>query len=245
MVGELRLDDIALFLDLDGTLLEFVADPQTVRIDDELRRQLQLLHQRTDGALAIVSGRPIAELDRLLAPLLLPLAGLHGFERRNAQGFMQRQRLPTSLAPVADRLRKQIRHAAGILLEDKGAALAVHYRNAPSQEPLVRSLIAKVLPHLPPDFEPIEGACVIEFKPAGCSKGMAVSAFMAEPPFTGRTPVYVGDDATDQDGFAAARRHAGVAIAVGDRVHAPYRLENPASVRRWLDQLTINARFSP
>ncbi len=230
--------EVCLFLDVDGTLLELAVTPDQVQVEPSLLRLLDHVRGALDGALALVSGRSIQRLDQLFAPLILPVAGLHGHERRDAAGVMHSPLLSRApLAEARDSLQELLTAHPGLLLEDKGLALALHYRCAPQTQSRVRSAMCRVARDLAPDFELLEGDLVLELKPARSSKATAVEAFLREPPFAGRRPVYVGDDVTDFDGFAAVRRHDGIDVAVGSRVSARWHLSGPAAVRGWLDAL--------
>lgn len=226
-----------LFLDIDGTLLEIASSPAGVQVDSELVSLLRCLDIACDGALALVSGRPIVQVDSLFSPLVLPVAGVHGLERRNALGewFGHRSRFSTM-----DRLRLQLEQIAsglhGVELEDKELAFALHFRRAPHVEEMMRLQMAALV-SATPGMELLEGDHVLELKPHGASKGTAVEAFMQEPPFAGRVPVYLGDDITDLDGFAAVKRLNGHTVAVGRRVRGDIMLEGPAEVREWLARL--------
>lgn len=235
-----------LFLDVDGTLLEIAATPDAVRVDDHLRQLLSEVARALDGAVALVSGRAIAALDELFAPQRWPAAGLHGIERRDARGRLHRH------APARQRLdeaRLQLLYLAartpGILLEDKGAAIAVHYRAAPEIEPTLRRVLGGVAARLAPDYHLLEGKRVFELKPAFATKADAVQAFMREAPFAGRRPIYVGDDITDLDGFAAVERVGGLSVAVGDRVQAQLRVASPRDVRALLADLSEQRSPAP
>ncbi|MCA1298364.1 trehalose-phosphatase [Stappia indica] len=230
-------DDLALFLDFDGTLVEIAETPDAIETEAALIGSLQRLITRLDGALAIVSGRPIAEIDRYLRPLNLPCAGLHGLEARLFPG------MPVERAPVRPELEtlKAALAGSGLLgrgvsLEDKGAALAVHFRIAPDCEPLVWQVMSEAICDLP-DLHLVRGKMVVEAKPAHRDKGWALEAFMERPPFCGRTPVFVGDDITDEDGIRAAEAIGGFGIKVGEGGSlARFRLRNVADVHRWLAQ---------
>jgi trehalose 6-phosphate phosphatase len=228
-----------LFLDVDGTLLEIAATPDTVSVDDHLRQLLSEVSHALDGAVALVSGRAIAALDQLFAPQRWPAAGLHGIERRDARGGLHRH-APARLR--LDEARLQLLYLAartpGILLEDKGAAIAVHYRAVPEIEPKLRRVLGAVVARLAPDYHLLEGKQVFELKPAFATKADAVQAFMREAPFAGRRPIYVGDDVTDLDGFAAVERVGGLSVAVGDRVQAQLRVASPRDVRALLADLS-------
>lgn len=226
--------DNCLFLDLDGTLLHLRDDPATIPADPALLELLADCARRLDGALAVISGRPIADLDICFAPLRFAAAGIHGAERRGTTGA-------ASALPADVRLRdaaKQIAHAMQELpmsqLEDKGASLALHWRRAPQHAAALRQLAQAALQDLGPGFRLLEGNCVIELLPQGIDKGDAVKAFLQEPPFKGRRPVFVGDDITDLPGFAAARDAGGHGIAVGQRVTADFRFVDIDAVRAWL-----------
>jgi len=191
--------------------------------------------ERLGGALALVSGRSVEYLDALFAPLRLPSAGLHGVERRKATGAMHGASYTDSqLDRARTALRELVQTRAGTLLEDKGRTIAVHFRMAPQFESEVRDAVTAVASTLGSNYHVQAGSMMLEIKPRGFNKGGAVEAFMKEPPFSGRKPVYVGDDLTDLDGFRAAEVHDGISIAVGDRIQGQYRLADPAAVRAWL-----------
>lgn len=243
--GILPADRICLFLDFDGTLIDFSDDPATLRPDPRLRELLEMVCASVDGAIALISGRRVEELDMVLRPLRLPAAGLHGIERRDAQG-QQRMELPHAARSQLDAVRTRVgtllRSHAGVLLEDKGSTLALHYRRVPHLHDLLRKELAVLAAGLGPEFELLEGDKVLEIKPHALDKATAVESFMREAPFAGRLPVFVGDDHTDRDGFDAVKRHGGTTIAVGDRVAAEWRLSNPLAVRGWLARLAEVAR---
>jgi trehalose 6-phosphate phosphatase len=227
--------DCCLFLDIDGTLLDLAPTPDAVQVDEPLRSLLRGLEQACDGALALVSGRPIADIDELFDPLFLAVAGVHGCERRDAQGHWMRPAFVESgFGEFCDRLREALSPLDGLLIEDKGYAMAMHYRLSPRLEAPLRAVLSRMRPSLPATHELIEGDEVIEIKPASHDKASAIEAFMQEAPFAGRHPIFIGDDLTDQDGFMAVRRHCGMPIAVGSNVNAEWRLDEPHSVRRWL-----------
>ncbi len=227
--------DWCLFLDVDGTLIELTETPLETRASDELKVVLKEVAQRLGGALALVSGRSIEYLDALFAPLRLPAAGLHGVERRKATGAMHGASFAdTQLDRARTALKEFVQDHPGTLLEDKGRTLAVHFRMAPQFEPKVRETVTDIAAGLGSNYHVQAGSMMLEIKPRGFNKGAAVQAFMQEPPFSGRRPVYVGDDLTDLDGFRVVDTLGGVSIAVGDRVQGQYRLEDPAVVREWL-----------
>jgi trehalose 6-phosphate phosphatase len=230
-----RLDArCALFLDVDGTLLDIAERPQDVRVDAALIGLLERLCARVEGALAVVSGRPLRELDALLAPLVLPSAGQHGVERRDARGEMHGY---AGAAPPAAAKQLSAFAAAhpGLIFEDKGASLALHYRLAPEMEANVRAQMLRLAAGLGPSMQLLEGKMVFELKPAGLDKGVAIAQFMAEAPFRGRLPVFAGDDVTDESGFAEVNRLGGCSVKVGEGEScAQLRMPNVPAVHRWL-----------
>jgi trehalose 6-phosphate phosphatase len=237
--GSISLQQVGLFLDLDGTLVDLQPQPHDVRIDGELIGLLRDLSALSGGALALISGRPIAQLTSMIAPLQMPMAGIHGIERLSARGILHR---PTIFGDRLDALRAAlaglVERNPGVLLEDKGVAIALHFRLAPWAALQAAEVMRHAAQALGPEFEMLEGNCVLEIKPSTHNKATAIEAFMQESPFSGRMPIYIGDDRTDFDGFGAVRRHDGIDIGVGEAVPARWRLENPAAVRSWLFQLT-------
>jgi len=223
----------ALFLDFDGTLADLAPRPELVRVEPELVGTLRMLHERLDGALAIISGRPIAELDQFLEPLRLPAAGVHGAEWRN--GGEQRVQGPApALVRLLPRLEALVRTHPGLLLERKSVAVAIHYRAVPELEGVVHAEIADALRHAK-GLEALPGKMVVEIKPAGIDKGGAISAFMRLPPFAQRLPLFAGDDVTDEAGFAVVRALGGVGVLVGQRdTLASTSVTGPAALRCWL-----------
>ncbi|MEO8063209.1 MAG: trehalose-phosphatase [Pseudomonadota bacterium] len=227
-----------LFLDVDGTLLELAASPTAVVVEPELLDLLTRLRIAAGGALALVSGRTLVDLDRLFGALHLPSAGLHGGERRSASGETYvADVVHAQLGEVREGLREIVSRHRGLLLEDKGAGLALHFQGARELEHQLRAEVALLAAPLVPTYALLDGHCVIEVKPAAYSKDSAVGAFMREVPFTGRTPIFIGDDLTDCGGFEAVRREGGLAIAVGPRVTSEWWLPGPTAVHRWLEQL--------
>jgi trehalose 6-phosphate phosphatase len=231
----------ALFLDVDGTLLEIAQHPDAVRAGPRLTRLLAAACRSLDGALALVSGRSIASLDRIFAPLSLPAAGLHGLERRDARG---RVHYPVGyaarIAAARGGLLEFVQSRPGLLLEDKGAALALHYRGAPALEGECRRRIELACAAAGEDFHVQHGKMVFELKPSGSDKGTAVADFMRETPFLGRRPVFVGDDVTDEDGFRAVNALGGLSIRVGTGAGSAARIvvADVAAVIDWLSQCT-------
>jgi trehalose 6-phosphate phosphatase len=240
-------DRWAVFLDVDGTLLAIAATPGAVQVESELPALLLRLRDACDGALALVSGRRLADIDRMFASLRGPAAGLHGRERRSAQGTTERV---SGDAPRLDALRPlldaYVASRPGLLLEDKGGSLAVHYRLAPRYASSLGRLADSVAAS-EPELSVIRGRKVVEFLPRGADKGVAISEFLSEPPFAGRRPIYAGDDTTDEDGFVMVNRLGGLSIKVADResrarpaTAAQFRLPSVAALRRWLDAVAAS-----
>lgn len=228
--------EAALFLDVDGTLLEIAPRPDEVRVPAGLPDLLERRAGERGGALALVSGRALADIDALFRPWQGAAAGLHGLERRRADLSLDRA-LDPEAAGALDRLRPQFallaRRIRGLLVEDKGATIALHYRAVPER---AAEVIAAVESLRHPALREILGKMVIEFQPRIRNKGAAVAAFLAEPPFIGRLPVYLGDDTTDEDAFAEINRRGGVSVLVGPAraTAAMRRLPSVASVLDWL-----------
>jgi len=214
----------AYFLDVDGTLAEIAATPDSVTVNPRVPAVLAALRDATGGAVALVSGRPIAEIDWLLAPLHLPAAGLHGLERRSADGRVTRA--STGFATHGDLLARMQAFAAdwpGVIVEDKSLTLALHYRLRPDAETAARTLVRRLATPFGDRAKVQEGKMVLELKPTLSDKGSVVRAFMSEPPFANRVPVFVGDDVTDEDGFAAVNAMGGHSIRIGDDPHSEAR----------------------
>ena len=243
--------DWAFFLDIDGTLLEFAARPQDVRVGTELLGLLERLRAATGGALALVSGRPVKDIDKLFAPLKLPAAGLHGTERRSANGSMRRHAPPLdNLGRGAAAIVRLTAEHCGLVFENKGMALALHYRQAPALRTLAEREMRAIAAGLGDAFELQTGKFVVEIKPSGKDKGSAIGEFAAEPPFAGRRPVYIGDDLTDEPGFEVVNRIGGHTVKVGPGItRARWHLFDAAAVRRWLasyaEQFTPIATRAP
>jgi trehalose 6-phosphate phosphatase len=228
-------NDCALFLDIDGTLAELADLPDAVRIDAEIAAALPRIAGELAGAVALVTGRAITSADRLFANLKLPIAGQHGAERRDAAGGIH---LHAPRKDTQARLRRLLRRLAKrhphLLLEDKGAAMALHYRAAPELESFVRRTLRATMLHAP-GYELQPGKMLVEVRPEGRDKGTAIDDFMGESPFAGRLPVFVGDDLTDEHGFAAVERLGGWTVKVGPgRTAARFRLPDAGAVKRWL-----------
>lgn len=237
-------DRWALFLDVDGTLVAIAETPEAVRAEPGLLSLLERLAAANDGALALISGRNLAGIDAVFRPLRLPAAGLHGWERRRGDGTLAPGGEPTAiLGPLRPVLTAFAAARPGLLLEDKGGSLALHYRLAPHYAAAVCHR-AREIAAAEPQLRLIEGRKVVEFVPCGSDKGAAIADFLAEPPFAGRIPVYAGDDTTDEDGFVAVNRLGGLSIKVANPEtrgrhgsQARYRLPSVAALHAWLAAL--------
>jgi trehalose 6-phosphate phosphatase len=229
---KLDLSRAALFLDVDGTLLDIAPTPDAVIVPRPLPAALASLAKKTGGALALVSGRTIGNLDALFAPLKLPAAGCHGAQLRIG-GVVEELRpsIPETLRQRA----LQLGALEGLLVEDKGATIALHYRLTPNPQSALRAIARLAAAARAAGLDLMQGKSVVELKPAGIDKGQAIHRFMMREPFLGRRPIFVGDDVTDEDGFAALADYDGVGICVGCRnAHATLDVEAPANIRRWL-----------
>lgn len=230
---------IALFLDFDGVLADIAPRPDLARVDPATCAALAALHARLDGALAIVTGRAIDSVDARLAPFAPDVAGLHGAEWRIA-GARDAAVKPELFAPVIAMLRAEIGEAPGVIIEDKGGAVALHWREAPQMEFRLRALAALAAQRLGPIARLQPGNAVIELAPAGLDKGAAIRRFLECAPYAGRIPVFAGDDVTDEAGFAAVESAGGVSVRVGPgRTRARWRVATAAD---WRARLAAFAR---
>lgn len=238
----------SLFLDVDGTLLDIASAPELVVVPAQLPVTLGRLAELLGGALALVSGRPIAQLDALFAPLRLPAAGEHGAEiRLAADRSIIAGPPPMALEQMVAQLTAATTGMPGVRIERKRAGVVVHYRQAPEQAARLRGLVDTAVADHVADVQIIPGKMVLEVKERTYSKGQAVIALMQRAPFVGRAPLFLGDDASDRDGFAAARRLGGCGAAVGsDHADAAdWLFASPAAVRAWLARLAALLRPQP
>lgn len=228
--------DWAYFLDVDGTLIEIAETPDAVHVDTALLDLIARLHRGSDGAMALVSGRAISDLEKLLDTLHLPLAGQHGLERRDASGRLWMHAAPPAAkCAIKEALAPVLARHPGLLLEDKGLTLALHYRLAPHLASYVQRLMSRLAQDANAGLEVQRGKRVAEVKPAGIDKGTAVSEYLAESPFLVRRPVFIGDDLNDEHGFAEVNKLDGISIKVGKgKSCARFRLPDVAAVRYWL-----------
>jgi trehalose 6-phosphate phosphatase len=237
------LAQLAILLDVDGSILDLADTPQSVNVPPTLPRTLKQLWRRTKGALAFVSGRRINDLDLIFAPLRLPAVGGHGAELRlDAASEAGLSGLPPLDPELRRRLHAMAEAVPGLVVEDKGYSLALHYRLAPGKGDLVRNLVEAICAGL--SDRPVEllpGKSVLEVKQTGVDKASGVRALMMQPPFLGRRPIFVGGDVTDENVFAVMPEFGGIAISVGDSVsNAQYHFDHPSDVRRWLEDLSRN-----
>ncbi len=230
---------VAFFFDLDGTLAPLAATPDAARLPRDTARVLAGLFERTHGAVAVVSGRTIDDIDGLLAPLRVPAAGLHGAEIRHADGNLARAESHAAdtecIAAMAAPLQALVAQHPGLLLENKGCALALHYRGAPELAGVARDTM-RALADLHADrFALQPGKLVFELRPRHVSKGRAITTLLTEAPFAGRTPLFAGDDLTDEAGFADVNALGGITIKIGDgQTCAHHRLPSPEALTAWL-----------
>src|SRR5687767_3620925 len=226
----------AFFLDLDGTLVDIAETPEAVDPGPPEIALLRNLVHAAGGAVALISGRSLKRIDELFSPLVLPAAGQHGAERRDAHGVRHRHPFrATALRPVAVGIRSFAARHAGLVFEDKGASVALHYRLAPQLAAAAQAKVREAAEPLGDAVEVQQGKMVVELKPAGCDKGSAIAQFMQEAPFAGRVPVFLGDDVTDEYGFRIVNRLGGHSVKVGEGTSAArWRLQNPAAARAWL-----------
>ncbi|MGH6975909.1 MAG: trehalose-phosphatase [Stellaceae bacterium] len=225
----------ALFIDFDGTVVEIAATPDRIDVAAGLPALLQRIANRLDGAFAVISGRPLADLTRRLAGYSGAAAGNHGLERRSATGVVHRPRADPALELVWPVVHRFVALTPGATLEDKGLAIAIHYRGRPELAETCRRVAERAVLLSENQLSMLAGKMVVELRPRGADKGHATEAFLAEPEFRDKRPVFVGDDWTDEAGFAVANRLNGIAIHVGGgESTARYRLDSVAAVIRWL-----------
>jgi trehalose 6-phosphate phosphatase len=239
----LAVSDAAFFFDFDGTLAELASAPDKVVVEPRVRPLLEALSRLTGGAVAIVSGRGVENLDGMLAPLRLPTAGLHGAERRDANGDLLRVGFGDErLLKMEHVLEQVVNDNPGLLLEIKGAALALHYRNAPTREAAARAATEKLVERFADGYVLQPGKMVFEIKPKNVDKGRAIAAFLDEPPFAARRPVFAGDDLTDEKGFAVVNQRDGVSIKIGagDTI-ARSRLDTVSDMLDWIERIVASA----
>jgi len=234
-------DHSAIFLDFDGTLVEIADRPDLVRLSPETHLALNKLHAALGGALAVVTGRDIGDVDRFLAPLHLPVAGVHGLKRRSTDGSVHGTNVDGhAISLLKDRLRDFTSGAEGLLIERKSGSVALHYRARPDLEGACIEAMDEAV-HGIEGIHLLRGKMVIEAKAKAGDKGRAVKDFLAEPPFSGRTPLFAGDDVTDEDAFAAVNAREGISVKVGPGpTQARYRATDITEFLGWLKRVADN-----
>jgi trehalose 6-phosphate phosphatase len=243
-----RLGEVAILLDIDGTLLDLMPTPREVWVPPGLAVTLNGLVAATSGALALVSGRSLNDIDLIFAPERFPAVGGHGAEMR----LKADDEAPAPLAPLLDkelkrRLAAIARISPGILLEDKGYSLALHYRLAPHAKDAIEAAIALIRADMPDErVEVLPGKCVFEIKPSGFTKANGVRTLMRHAPFAGRRPLFIGDDVTDESVFAIMPEMQGLAFSVGHRAKGVNGyFDAPRDVREFLARLLDDATVAP
>jgi len=235
-----------LFLDFDGTLVDLAERPTLVRVPQHLKDLLVSLQSGLQGAVAIVTGRDIQAIDLFLAPLLLPVSGVHGLVRRDARGTIHDQRIDRGLGELlAERLRSFVAANDGVLLERKTGSVALHYRARPEAEAecfaAMQAAIAEV-----DGVRLMFGKMMVEAMTGGVSKGSGIAEFLAEPPFAGRVPVFAGDDVTDEDAFRETNARGGLTIKIGPgETLAQFRFDSIAAFHRFLASLAARLQQAP
>ncbi len=234
------LEGHAIFLDLDGTIVEIAEHPDAVCVRPATLRLLRALNDESNGALAVISGRELSAIDRLLHPLKLPAAGVHGLERRDAAGVLHAARTE-EVQPISFVFEKVLGDESGVIIERKPGAVAVHYRLRPDLEQRCCEIVKEVVGQRK-DLRLIHGKMVFEILQEGADKGSVINAFLDEPPFHGRVPIFAGDDATDEAGFAAVNRRGGISIKVGgQKTEARFRANDVRELDGWLRKLLVSA----
>lgn len=231
------LDNWALFLDVDGTLLDIAPSPDAVVVPPGLPEVLAGLNERLGGAIALVTGREITVIDRLLAPLRLPVAGVHGAELRLPDGTLKGTMVNPAMPRILAALGEFVAANEGLLIEDKGRAVAVHYRLNPALGEDVEAFARELVESDTEGLEIQPGKMVVEVRPAKVDKGRAISLFLEEEPYLGRIPLMIGDDWTDEPAFRTANARGGRSIRVGrDKraTEANESIADPDAVRHWL-----------
>lgn len=230
---------LAIFTDFDGTLVEIAETPDAVEVSPTLTEQLDRTARDLGHAFAVITGREIADIDRFLSPLHLPVAGAHGAQRRRADGTLLEidAHISSAADAIAERLAPLLVANPGLIVEPKDGAVALHFRQVPHlEEECLLAMQEAIADH--PDFTLVPGKMVIEARPAAYDKGSALRAFMQEEPFAGRIPIFIGDDKTDEDAFRVAQELGGIGIKLGPGATAArMRIADVASVHALLQGL--------
>jgi trehalose 6-phosphate phosphatase len=227
----------ALYLDIDGTIIDIAPSPDGVEVPAGMVPLLQDLSRKLDGAVAFVSGRTVAAIDALFQPLKLPAIGVHGGEIRvNGERILMDESLVAELQRALPLLRAAIAPMPGVWLENKRCAIALHYRHVPERGREVLKVAEIVVAGLGPEFAVLVGKCVVEIRPRHFTKGTGMQRLMEQPPFRGRSPIFAGDDVTDEDAFQLVNQLGGISVRIGTPAPsaASYTLADPDQLRRWL-----------
>lgn len=230
---------VAIFTDFDGTLVEIASRPDAVAVPHDLPARLNSLYAALDGALAVITGRTIETIDRFLPAQTFAVAGSHGAEHRHdGQQQTPEPHLLADARTITERVSASLAGEDGILVEPKPTGVAIHYRAAPEKGDMARAALERALEGFP-DFHAIDGKKVVEARPKSANKGAALSRLMQVKPFAGRIPIFIGDDVTDEDGFAAAERHGGFGIRIGEHAdtQARFVLADIGSLYSYFDAL--------
>jgi trehalose 6-phosphate phosphatase len=242
LIGDLR--DCAILLDIDGTILDIAPAPQEVWVPPELRQTLVRLQELTGGALALVSGRKLDDIDTIFAPLRVAAIGGHGAEIRPVPGTEPRRRAGALGADFKRQLASLSELGPGIFVEDKGYSLALHYRLAPDRGAALRAAVVGICAQMPAGaVDILPGKFVFEVKPAGVNKALAVQELMRFAPFADRHPIFIGDDTTDEPVFGVIPEYGGIGFSVGRVVAGTDgHFDTPQDVRAWLARIVTDHR---
>ncbi len=239
------LERYCVFLDFDGTLVQIQDRPDDVRVEASTLRFIERLQGKVGGAFALISGRDIDVVDRLLHPLVTPVAGVHGLQRRDAEGQLHSPVIDQRIVEaIATDIEAAFNEEPSIIIEKKTGAVALHYRLRPDFETRCLAL-AETIVRNQPELHLIKGKMVCEIRINGNDKAAVIEAFLAERPFKGRIPIFAGDDATDESGFAAVNAGGGVSIKIGGGpTSAKFRAADVVELRNWFEGLLEAARTS-
>ncbi|WP_158284797.1 trehalose-phosphatase [Oricola cellulosilytica] len=242
-IPHLDCGQAAFFFDFDGVLAPIVDDPLGVSVSPIIRQGLRDIHNRAGGAVAIISGRELAQIDRFLAPLELPAAGIHGAERRRPDGRFEHDEIDAAILKHAgERVMAFTSRHEGTLAETKNASVAVHFRKRPDLEAAAQEFMRDLVAELG-HGKLVSGKMVVELKFSDRTKGDAILHFMEADPFSGRRPVFFGDDITDEDGFQIVNSMDGISVKVGSgETRARYRLDDTSAVESWFTTVCRHPR---
>lgn len=236
----------AWFFDIDGTLVEIASTPSSIVVHDDLPHLISRLHELSGGAVSLITGRAIADVDRLLSLPDVSIAGQHGFETRMSSGPVSQQESSADFGGIMAEISELTRRHPGLIAEYKGASVALHYRRAPQLGGYVHRFMRDLLSRHGSGLVLQKGKKIVELRPADADKGQAISALMERKPFKGKIPVFVGDDVTDEAGFAAVNSLGGHSVKVGPgQTVARWRLKNVGEVRKWIIEAVAHADANP